>query len=184
MLKCRRPCPRRRASASLVLLSCAWAPWWCFLAATRSSAGQPLVLLAAARCDVRCLGSRVDGVLRATVTAAARLARLRSGAAAVRALPFHNRCCLPVQLAGPPPYDRAHEDRCELPSERYRDGRATPGRVRQVCVRVSSRQGPTDGPTSPSQMARHPRWRLGKKVGIESVVERGGGKRGPTAQSS
>ena len=63
-------------------------------------------LAAAGACygsDVRCLGSRVDGVLRATVTAAARLARLRSGAAAVRALPFHNRCCLPVQLAGPPP---------------------------------------------------------------------------------
>ena len=63
---------------------------------------QPLVFWAAARCDVRCSGSRVDGVLCATVTAAARLARLRSGAAAVRALPFHNRCCLPVQLAGPP----------------------------------------------------------------------------------
>ena len=70
----------------------------CFWAA--AAFGQPLAF--AVWCDVRCLGSRVDGVLCATVTAAARLARLRSGAAAVRALPFHNRCCLPVQLAGPP----------------------------------------------------------------------------------
>ena len=136
--------------------------------------GQPLMLWAAARCDVRCSGSRVDGVLCAPVTTRRVLAGLRSGAAAVGAAPRSQPLLL--STGGTPPTTERTKDRSGLPSERYRDGRAW--MCPQVCVRVSA---PFSGPSYGTSDSLPPFRRL---VRIRVVAEGEGGKRGPTAQSS
>ena len=119
MLKCRRPCPRRRASAFVLASSCAWGPscvlFW-----------QPLVRATVATSAAWAAASMACCVLRLPLLHAWRACG--PGQRPYEPCPFTTAAACQYSWLDPPPYDRAHEDRCEPPSERCRGARATHGR--------------------------------------------------------